>query len=150
MQDRHAYLAELYAGKPMESMKIRYHVPDEAFAYINEQLLKGISKPIIALNPVTKRKEKDLKPDTLLTLAKKIKDAGMIPAMIGAGKDCESFYENLPPDRQTGAAESGKQNHHSPTGRPAEKLCRPHQRRHRHSPLCSRLRRSRGRCFLSE
>ena len=45
-------------GKPMESMKIRYHVPDEAFAYINEQLLKGISKPIIALNPVTKRKEK--------------------------------------------------------------------------------------------
>ena len=97
VQDRHAYLAELYAGKPMESMKIRYHVPDEAFAYINEQLLKGISKPIIALNPVTKRKEKDLKPDTLLTLAKKIKDAGMIPAMIGAGKDCESFYENLPP-----------------------------------------------------
>ena len=42
MQDRHAYLAELYAGKPMESMKIRYNVPDEAFAYINEQLLKGI------------------------------------------------------------------------------------------------------------
>ena len=31
VQDRHAYLAELYAGKPMESMKIRYHVIDPDF-----------------------------------------------------------------------------------------------------------------------
>ena len=59
IQDKHAYLSELYSDLPMESMPIKYHVPEESFRYVDTVLLKNISKPVIAINPVTKRKEKD-------------------------------------------------------------------------------------------
>lgn len=61
IQDQNTYLAELYTQVPTESLPMKYHVPEEAFAYVDSILLKDIHKPIVALNPITKNKEKDLK-----------------------------------------------------------------------------------------
>lgn len=95
VQDKHAYLAELYAGKPMESMKMVFHVPRSAFEKMDE-LLKNITKPLVPINPVTKEKEKDLKPSAVISLTEKIKAAGMTPAIIGAGTDIAAYYDALP------------------------------------------------------
>lgn len=96
MQDRHAFLWELYSGKPMESFKMQYNVPAEAKKFVQQKLLAAIAKPVIALNPVTKNKAKDLKPQTICELADKITAAGMQPAIIGAGQDILDYYTALP------------------------------------------------------
>ena len=96
IQDQNTYLAELYTQVPTESLPMKYHVPEEAFAYVDSILLKDIHKPIIALNPITKNKEKDLKRDMLIPLIELITKASMMPVIIGTGKELETYYESLP------------------------------------------------------
>ena len=96
IQDQNTYLAELYTQVPTESLPMKYHVPEEAFAYVDSILLKDIHKPIVALNPITKNKEKDLKRDMLIPLIELITKASMMPVIIGTGKELESYYESLP------------------------------------------------------
>lgn len=96
VQDKHAYLSELYSSLPMKSMPLKYHVPEDAFRYADTVLLKHISKPVIALNPVTKRKEKDLKPDMFCQLVDEITKSGKLPAVIGAGNGAEDYFHALP------------------------------------------------------
>ena len=93
IQDQNTYLAELYTQVPTESLPMKYHVPEEAFAYVDSILLKDIHKPIVALNPITKNKEKDLKRDMLIPLIELITKASMMPVIIGTGKELESYYE---------------------------------------------------------
>ncbi len=100
IQDKHAFLAELYTGQPMESMPVRYHVPKEAFHQVDHNLLKDVSKSVIALNPVTKKKDKDLRPDMFCKLAEKIIHSGKIPAIIGIGKAAEDYFDALPEKTQ--------------------------------------------------
>lgn len=95
IQDQNTYLAELYTQVPTESLPMKYHVPEEAFAYVDSILLKDIHKPIVALNPITKNKEKDLKRDMLIPLIELITKASMMPVIIGTGKELESYYESL-------------------------------------------------------
>ena len=74
----------------------------------------------------------------------------MIPAMIGAGKDCESFYENLPPAGRQVLLNLVNKTTIPQLGALLKSCAVLISADTRHSPLCSRLRRSRGRCFLSE
>lgn len=95
-QDKHAYLAELYSGVPSESMKMIYHVPEDAFKKADELLAPAKGKSCIAVNATTKEKEKDLKSELVCGLAEKIEEAGYQPVMVGAGKAAREFYERLP------------------------------------------------------
>ncbi|MDY6084959.1 MAG: glycosyltransferase family 9 protein [Dialister sp.] len=95
-QDKHGYLAELYSKIPAESMKMVYHVPKEAFETAERLLAFCEGKPCIAINAMTKQKEKDLKPELVEELAVRITAEGYQPVMVGAGAGARAFYEGLP------------------------------------------------------
>lgn len=96
VQDRIAYLSELYSAQAMKSFKIRYDIPDEAQKFVDEKLLKNIEKPFILLNPVTKNEIKDLRQNLVVELVDLIEQNGYIPIMIGIGQSAEDYYKRLP------------------------------------------------------
>ena len=95
-QDKNGYLAELYAKRPAESMKMIYHVPRDAFAAADVLLAACRGKPCIAVNAVTKNRKKDLKPELVEELAARMTAEGYQPVMVGIGAGSRAFYESLP------------------------------------------------------
>ena len=97
VQDKIAYLSELYSHMPMESMKIRYHIPDEAMAYV-KKLLQHEGRPLVLINPLTKNKKKDFSLSLVAALAQQIDRAGYTPGMVGCGIAATRYYDALPPE----------------------------------------------------
>lgn len=95
IQDKNAYLSELYSHIPIKSIKIRYHIPKNAIHYA-DKLIEKLSRPIILINPLTKKKIKDLPPSLVAELAYLIDQAGYIPVMLGTGMIASRYYDSLP------------------------------------------------------
>lgn len=94
IEDKNAYLYELYRQKPFEELKMKYHVPTEARRAV-ASFLAG-KKNLIAINPVTKRVEKDLRSDMVVELVDELTAAGMTPIVLGAGADGVRYWKQLP------------------------------------------------------
>lgn len=97
-EDKNAYLYELYSGRTFDVMKMKYHVPQSAKKSVQERY-KG-KKKLIAINPLTKRAEKDLRIDMVEELIHKCYDAGMTPALLGVSDAAQKYYEGLPKETQ--------------------------------------------------
>ncbi len=96
IQDRIAYLGELYSKKPFEILKIKYNIPKNAIQYVDENLLFNIKKPFVILNPITKNKIKDFKKELITDLVTLIDKDGYIPIMTGIGQESNDYYNSLP------------------------------------------------------
>lgn len=100
VQDRVAYLAELYSQQPIKIEKIKYNIPQDATDYVNK-LVKNIQKPIILINPLTKNTVKDLKKDLVCYLVSKITKENYQAILTGMGKEIEEYYNSLPKETRT-------------------------------------------------
>lgn len=94
VQDRIAYLAELYSKQPMNIEKIKYNIPQSAMLYVDD-LLKNIKKPFILINPLTKNTVKDLKKEIVCNLVQKITNAKYQAILTGLGKEIDEYYNSL-------------------------------------------------------
>ena len=97
-EDKNAYLYEMYSKKPFEVMKMKYHVPAAAKKAAGK-VAEGKRK-LIAINPLSKRVEKDLRIDMVTELIHKCHAAGMTPALLGVGEAAQRYYEALPSETQ--------------------------------------------------
>ena len=95
VQDKFAYLFELYSSKKISNLKIKYNVPKDAKKYIGN-MLKNINKKIVIINATTKNPKRDMQVGTAIKLIDKITSLGMQAVMVGAGKIAEDYYLNLP------------------------------------------------------
>lgn len=94
IEDKNAYLYESYSQKPFDVMRMVYHVPQEAKAAV-EPFLRD-KKNLIAINPVTKRIEKDLRVDMVTELIDRLCRENMTPIILGVGADGRRYWESLP------------------------------------------------------
>ncbi len=93
MGKRHASLITKLTHKPFEDLPIRYEAPADIPQHLEELLFKG--EKYIAINPITKRKDKNIPLSVLADLIKKINTTDFKVVLCGRGKLALKYSKEL-------------------------------------------------------